>query len=213
MPDFINAIDMTSLYEVHPSLAIVEKSVESRLLQRKDIVSLLPKGAVGAEIGVFTGILSEFLLNLTEPSKFYMVDPWHRLYGRTFPSWGAYTDQGRLTTAEALAAARYRASKFPAAEIVVSTSLEWLSQLPDKHLDWVYLDSSHKYEDTMRELLALSTKVTDEGLIFGDDAWTERGNAHYGVFQVITDFCRIRPFELFRLDHAAQWALRRQPSF
>jgi hypothetical protein len=211
LPENMAGLDMVDLYEKYPSLEAVETTVNHRLNARKNIVGLFPKRAVGAEVGVFTGVLSEFILKTAAPRKFYMVDPWHKAYGERFPSWGRYTDSGRLTTEAALGAARYRASQFAAAEIVVSSSIDWLKSLPDGHLDWIYLDSSHRYDDTLSELRAIAPKLKRHGMIFGDDAWTERGNQHYGVFQAITDFCKIRPYELFRLDHAAQWAIRRQP--
>lgn len=209
MPGEVQGLDMSRLYLSYPVLNAVETKVHHRLAARSNIVSLFKKGAIGAELGVFTGVFSEYVMNVAKPKKYYMVDPWHVAYGEFFPAWGPYTEFGKLSTKAALAAAEARAQSCSCGEIIISHSLPWLRGLPDGHLDWIYLDSSHQYEATFQELVAAAGKLSPDGEIFGDDAWTERGNKHYGVFQAITDFCRSNDFEMFRLDHAAQWAIRR----
>ena len=210
LPPSCDPVDVSGLYEIHPSLESVELACDARLAARSQIVSMMPKNAVAAELGVFTGVFSEFLLHQTKPRVFYMVDPWNLQYGEFFPNWGPYTDNGSLETSAALAAARRRAAHFEGAEIVVTHGYKWIKNLPDNHLDWIYLDSSHTYPDTMNELTLLSSKMKKDGIIFGDDCWTDPGGVHFGVFRAITAFCRSHPFELFRLDHAAQWAVRRR---
>jgi hypothetical protein len=201
---------MSSVYRTHPVLLEVEQSLDNRFGGRADIVGLIAPGGRGAEIGVFTGIFSEYLLLRTKPSTFHMVDSWHLTYGKHFPDWGPYTAGGRLTTEAALEAARLRSASHPGAQVVVARSLDWIGSLSPGSLDWVYLDSSHTYQDTLAELHAISEKISGAGVILGDDAWTDRNSVHYGVFQAITEFSRTQPFELFRLDHGAQWALRRR---
>lgn len=202
--------DLSDLYAQYPSLRKIETELNHRLDSRDPIIRLIPTRSVGAELGVFTGLLSRRLIARTDPSRLYLVDGWHLLFGERFPAWGPYTDHGKLETAAALAAVRRRVGDRDGVEIVVSDSIAWIDSLPDDHLDWAYLDTSHRYEPTLKELMALEPKLRREGLILGDDCWTERGNKHYGVFRAVTDFCKRRPFELFRLDHAAQWAIRRQ---
>jgi len=205
------AADLSDLYARYPALRKVETSVDHRLAGRERIIELMPRRAVGAEIGVFTGLFTERLIARTDPARLYLVDVWHLLYGERFPSWGPYTDDGRLETAAALAAVRKRVGDRPGVEIVVSDSLSWIKALPNDHLDWAYLDTSHQYQATLDELEALGPKLRRNGVILGDDCYTARGNRFYGVFQAVTDFCKTRPFELFRLDHDAQWAIRRRP--
>ena len=206
--DTFQPIDMAEIYKKHNSLKKVEAVINPRLKERDAILSLIPTASVGAEIGVFTGMLSEYLLDKVKPTKLYLVDPWSKLHGERFPNFGAYSDHGKLQTAAALNAVRFRVKRFPAAEIVQEFSQKWLAEQPDHSLDWVYLDASHKYENTMNELQAIEPKLKPDGMILGDDAWTKRGGRHYGVFRAITDFCKQRPFELFRLDQYAQWAIR-----
>ena len=43
---------------------------------RTDILDLIPKGGIFAEIGVFTGDFSEEILNRISPDILYLVDIW-----------------------------------------------------------------------------------------------------------------------------------------
>ena len=210
LPASLGPTDMSAVYCAHPVLLEVEQSLDNRFGGRADIVGLIAPGGRGAEIGVFTGIFSEYLLLRSKPAIFHMVDSWHLTYGTHFPDWGPDTASGRLSTEAAIAAARHRCSNYRGAEVVVAKSLEWIRSLAPGSLDWVYLDSSHTYQDTLAELHAIEEKIAENGVILGDDAWTDRSSVHYGVFQAITEFSRTQPFELFRLDHGAQWALRRR---
>ena len=62
-------------------------------------------------------------------------------------------------------------------EIHVGDDLEFLAGLPDAHLDWAYLDSSHQYEHTVAELELLDAKVAADGRILGHD-WIEDPERH-----------------------------------
>jgi hypothetical protein len=210
MPADMAGVDMTELYKRFPALETVERTVHHRLDNRRQIVSLFKKHAVGAEIGVFTGVFSEYVMRIATPQKYYMVDPWHSIYGDHFPAWGPYTAHGKLPTLAALEAAKLRAKQCGNGEVVVDQSIPWLQSVPDGHLDWIYLDSSHQYQPTLDELDAMVTKLKPDGEVFGDDGWTVRDHPHYGVFRAITQFCRQnRDWEMFRLDHGGQWGIRR----
>src|SRR4051794_26759411 len=43
---------------------------------RQHVISMLPKGGVGAEIGVWKGEFSARLLTGTQPKTLYLIDPW-----------------------------------------------------------------------------------------------------------------------------------------
>ena len=54
-------------------------------------------GTVGAELGVFRGVFSEFILKNTKIEKLYMVDAWD-IFGETFGWSDDYTCNGTLPT-------------------------------------------------------------------------------------------------------------------
>jgi hypothetical protein len=209
LPTDLDPVDMTALYARYPALERVETNVDHRLPGRAALVGMLPKGAVGAEIGVYTGVFSEMLIAKARPRRMFLVDPWEKLHGTHFPK-GPYFGDGALPTAAGREAATLRAQRCADAHVVEAFSLPWIAELPDGVLDWVYLDTSHRYADTLAELQALAPKLTARGILTGDDAWTRRDGPHIGVFHAIRDFCQAAPFELYRLDHNGQWAIRRR---
>lgn len=204
-----NCADMSDLYARYPYLQQVEQEIDHRFERRRPILTQVPRWKVGAELGVFTGSFSEFIIEITKPSRFYLVDPWWKVFGERFQDWGAYTANGKLETRAAYEAAALRASRWKNCHVVVERSSEWLAGLPDEHLDWVYLDSTHQYRDTLDELRLIAPKLNPDGIILGDDCWARRDNKHYGVFRAVRDFCREFGFEIVQMDTAGQWAARK----
>jgi hypothetical protein len=177
---------------------------------RREITSLIPKNSVGAEIGVFTGVFSEVLITKVRPKNLYLVDPWKKAHGTHFPKWGDYTAKGALETGAARKAAEKRALKRPGkVSVIEDYSTAWLSEQSQKYLDWVYLDATHRYEAVLEDLQAIEGPLKTDGIICGDDCWTDPGAAHFGVFRAVRDFCATHPFEIFRMDQNGQWAIRR----
>jgi hypothetical protein len=194
-------------------IRLVEKPASGDVrLARTRILELVPKGTVGAELGVFKGSFSTIILEVVQPMRLYLVDPWWVEYGEYYPNWGAYTNGGQLRTKEAYEQAVVSVQSVSSAcevKFCVERSADWLSSLEDEHLDWAYLDSTHEYADTIKELGLLARKVKRSGLILGDDWQLERTHMHHGVFKAIQEFSRKEPFEIIRADEHLQWALRR----
>ena len=193
------------------NLKYAEENGFHRVDSRLPLLTLLPKKAVGAEIGVFAGLFSKALLSELEPVEFHMIDVWERMFSPNYPDWGAYTAYGNLKTAVAREAARERAMVFSEKTKVhlhETSSEKWLKSIPDEYLDWVYLDSSHSYEGTMTELDLLRRKMKPSGIITGDDFWRDPDSPHYGVFRAVHTFCLNSPFKLLYADHSGQWAIQ-----
>ncbi len=197
--------DQTQAVKTFASITNAERIAATR----RDVLSIVPKGGVGAELGVFTGAYSKVLFEETSPSKFFLVDVWHTKYGEFYPSWGEYTDFGKLTTEAALSNVRGIVEGMKGtAEIVISPSIEWLSSLPTASLDWVYLDTTHSYEDTLAELTELSRVMRPSGLILGDDCQINPNLKHHAVFRAVRDFCSKGSHEIIYMDRLTQWAIR-----
>lgn len=82
-------------------------------------------------------------------------------------------------------------------DVIKSDSIIALSQFPDKYFDWIYLDSSHSYEHTKRELEIAQHKIKPDGLICGHDYTL--GNwmiwIRFGVIEAVNEFCSEHNFE------------------
>lgn len=180
-------------------------------LDREDFLQKIPPGGVGAEIGVFRGEFTAKLLDICRPGELHLFDGWWHLYGETYPDWGAYTDFGRLPTRTAYqdtleSVERHRGKA--KVEIHVGDDCELLEKIPDSYFDWVYLDSSHQYEHTARELEILNRKVKPTGLITGDDWKDDPGDPNHGASIAIQEFCERSAWKVASRDtRFNQWLL------
>ena len=183
-----------------------------RLKQRRAVLHRLPKDSIGAEIGVFRGHFSQAIVEIAQPKKLYLVDPW-TLVGETF-GWGkAYTNFGKLRTADAREEARARV------EALGQTDLHMIEgffpQCADRFqelLDWIYLDTSHIYDRTLAELRVIPNFLKPDGWILGDDWAPDPKNPHFGVFQAVQEFSRTSDWCLTFAGPGNQWAMRRYPA-
>ncbi|MET0938138.1 MAG: class I SAM-dependent methyltransferase [Gaiellaceae bacterium] len=200
-----------ALYAAHPELYSAEHEADHRVEARLPILDLVKSGTVAAELGVFTGLYAEAILGTVRPAVLHVVDPWWIAYGDLYPNWGAYTAQGTLPTrvAHEAAVTRVEAARGDCeVQIHVTTSADWLRSLPDASLDWVYLDSTHHYRETLEELTLLSKKLRPNGLVLGDDWFPDPEDTHHAVFRAIHELVRKGMWDVIRADHKFQWALR-----
>jgi len=178
--------------------------------RREDFLKILPRYSVGAELGVFKGEFSEQILKKVKPREFHMIDVWWHTYGDVFPDWGAYTDFGKLRTRDAYEQASKTAAKFKTrTEIHVGEDLDILNEFPDQFFDWVYVDSSHAYEHTRKELSVIDRKIKPTGMITGHDWQPDPAHIHHGVYKAVREFCDQFQWKIFYLDRHTQWALKK----
>lgn len=158
---------------------------------RRALLEMLPKEAVGAEVGVFKGDFSAELLQRTNPERLYLIDPWisvddelHRtsLYG------AATRSQADMDKIYAEVVSRF-AEQITAGHVVMhrAPSAAVLTAMPDQSLDWIYIDGDHSYQSVISDLRLSFTKVRPGGFICGDDYmvggwWTD------GVVRAVHDF-------------------------
>lgn len=180
-----------------------------RLAARRWIFNHVPRGGVGAEIGVFRGHFSELICEVLAPRKLYLIDPWTRA-GEIF-GWGAdYTLDGTLPTALARDEARLRTALYPAVEtVLVEDRFPDCAGLITEPLDWLYLDASHHFAPTLNELRAAADLLKPEGVIFGDDWKTTPKNPRNKVREACHAFLRESDFEIIAAGPGGQWCMRR----
>jgi hypothetical protein len=166
----------------------------------------MPKGGVAAEIGVFRGEFTPHIVRVTAPRELHLIDGWWTLYGERYPDWGAYTDYGTLGTRDAYEEAKRRTEGMPV-QFHVGDDLELLAGFPDAHFDWVYLDTTHEYEQTLAELEVLRHKV--RSVIAGDDWKEDPADPHHGLSAAVQDFCGRHGWRMGPIDAFAQWSILR----
>lgn len=156
---------------------------------RKELLQLLPKNGIVAEIGVDEGYFSEEIFLYNQPDKLYLIDAWDF--------------------------ANYKEDKFQLVsgkfqdkidkgivEIKRGYSTEMLKKFPDNYLDWVYIDTDHSYQTTIHELILAGSKIKKNGVIAGHDfvAKKELG-FRYGVVDAVNQYCKEENFEFLYMTH------------
>jgi len=162
----------------------------------------LPKGGIGAEIGVYRGDFTPDLLRVTRAKLVHLIDPWWTRTESYVEDWFETRD-----TREAYDLARSRLEGQPVS-FHVGDDRDILPTFPDAHFDWVYLDSSHEYEHTCEELELLRLKVQPTGVIAGHDWFESPGHSQYGVVPAVREFCERYRWTLGPLDPVFdQWLI------
>lgn len=178
--------------EAIPDIRLRAEHVEGArlLLDREALVELLPKGAVGAELGVDSGDFSQVLLDRAEPRVLHLVDSWgSRRYGEAkrqavVERFAGELDRGRV-------------------QIHRDWSTRALQVFEDGSLDWAYLDTDHTYATTREELALLDRKVSPTGVIAGHDYVTGnwRAGRRYGVVEAVNELCLDRGWRFLAVTH------------
>ena len=87
--------------------------------------------------------------------------------------------------------------------VIRGTSEKELKKFENAYFDWVYIDTSHSYKQTVEELELCRMKVKDDGIIAGHDYC--QGNINealaYGVVQAVNQFCIAFDWEFIYLTH------------
>ena len=114
------------------------RSKELRALRGSVIDQYIPKGKIGAELGVLKGIMSRVLLDITKPKELHLMDPWYFLEANWDWSYG------NKSTVDALCNVLKSNKKYIEEGKVfvhVQDDLKTLDLFPDNYFDWIYLDS------------------------------------------------------------------------
>lgn len=172
----------------------------------------IPENSLGAEIGVWKGETSKFLL--TKCHHLHMIDPYNisvyenttdwlnmgyekilkrysSLVGSTNPvDFQKFYDDLYLTVCR----------EFEDLPVTIHrmTSREWFSSYTGEKLDWIYIDGDHSYEGVTEDLISSLNVVKENGLIFLDD-YSKDNALHPGVRAAVIDFCTERKLKFCRL--------------
>jgi hypothetical protein len=169
------------------------------------VCDFFPSGGVVAEVGVYRGEFALSIAQGAQPEELILVDLW---------DWAdrPLNMDDPAPAHEVLAEAKERLKDFPQATFRKGDAIEVMSSYPDHYFDWVYLDTSHDYEETFRSLNFLKNKVKPGGLLAGHDyAYGNWVNGHrFGVVPAVHNFCTQNGWELayFTLEEYASFALR-----
>lgn len=191
----VQSVDLSALKAAHIR--------DARLLvDRKELLTMLPKTGVVAEIGVAEGTFSQAIWTQCTPRQLHLIDAWDsERYGKNMQE-----GVEKLFQQEILAGK---------VQLHQGLSVEIGQQFPDAYFDWIYLDTDHSYLLTKKELELFSRKVKADGIIAGHDF--VNGNfetgLRYGVMEAVLEFCIHQHWQLLYLtiqpEEHPSFAIRR----
>lgn len=145
----------------------------------------------GAEIGVWKGAFSEQLCRNNPGLHLLCVDPW-----KSYPAWQDAKNKPVLADAERVMEEAYTKAVHKLRKrhctIVRKFSVEAAAEVPDRSLDFVYLDGNHGYEAVIADLTAWSPKVKPGGAICGHDYIVSADKPGIHVVAAVQAFTRDR---------------------
>lgn len=191
-----------------------EVLMASGYLGRVDaILRRLPVGpVVGAEVGVFCGLMSSHLLKARPDLTLYMVDSWAPARDQPEPYRATRDSHAHMTAAEqdenALVAEQSTAFAQGRRHIVRSTSLDAARAIAG--LDFVFLDADHSYEGVRADIDAWRHAIKPGGWLAGhdyDEAYGPDAQYDFGVIAAVDDEVRAHGWTLER-DIDSTWFVR-----
>ena len=186
---------------------MIPPALPSRLVEngrisssREEVLKWLPKGGVVVEVGVAYGYFSALLLEQLQPDRFIAIDSFAFTAG-TEPWNQTILKESKMTHLA------YYQSKFQQEigkgqlEIYPGLSWEMLSKLPDKSIDYLYLDAGHSYADVTKDIEQVVRKIKDTGIIQFNDyiLFDSFAFVPYGVPKAVHEFMLKENYELLYL--------------
>ncbi len=149
--------------------------------ERRELLELIPKGSVGAEVGVWKGEFSALLL-ARELQRLYLIDPWEHRDDEGYAK-AKFARRGQ-SEMDAIYEGVVRRFAGKPVEILRRRSTE-VAQLPA--LDWAYIDGDHTYSGALADLEHYWPMIKPGGFLCGDD-YGVRGWWDDGVTKAVDAF-------------------------
>lgn len=178
---------------------------------RLQLLELLPKGSVCAEVGVYKGDMSQAIMRVVHPAKLHLVDMWERWYAPEYqeqldplclhgPSPADTQGDGPLTADQWKTVHEQLETIFVGQPVKFHIGVSWqvAHQFEDNSLDWVYLDGDHRREGCLADLLSYEPKVKPGGYLLGHDF----SFAFPGVIQAVMEFIQGGKAQMVAIDRS-----------
>lgn len=171
---------------------------------RASLAALYQKLGVrkGAEIGVWDGEHAEWLCQYNPQLELIAIDGWELNGVRTNHPQPSAFKQARLTA---------QARLDPYRCVLLQMLLDEAAALvPDRSLDFVFIDASHGYADVLHDLFTWSPKVRSGGIVSGHDyettalGWPPENGVKQAVHQYL-QIEGIRPLFLLMGTSRDRW--------
>lgn len=138
---------------------------------RQELYTEIPRGGIGFEAGVCKGMNAIHLYQIAKPSKLYLCDIWTDKHPDGM-KWGRpseFTDLWYSNHSNLVCRFFEDEIENGTVQLMRGYVSDFLINLDDNSLDWIYLDSAHVYDCISIEIDIALQKVRSGGLILGHD--------------------------------------------
>jgi hypothetical protein len=161
----------------------------------------------GAEIGVWKGAYSAAFCHANPAMHMLCVDPWS-----SYPAWKDTKNEMPLPEAKLFMAAAYRKAREvlePLNTTIVRNHSKYaVKDVPDRSLDFAFIDGNHVYDAVLQDITLWAPKVRVGGILAGHDyrAFTNKPTIH--VIPAVNEYTRthgINPWFITAADRTPSW--------
>jgi hypothetical protein len=187
---------------------------------RSALAKLLPANSVWAEIGVYRGDFSNYVLENCSPREFCLIDNWdfeladHNPEGdeaehfKGFAGkihWDHFGDDPKKTQEENYEYVISRFSNKSNVKVIRGKSSEMIKLLPDRHFDVMYIDANHQYEAVLRDMMEARVKLKPGAVMMMNDFYEGPGGAeqNLGVMGAVNTFVKRYNFYYIAMTHGS----------
>jgi hypothetical protein len=165
---------------VPPDLSEIHLRHSSLLPNRYEILPLMPKGGVCAEVGTQTGGFAKHISSVLQPQLLHIFDHDYSLFDQAH--FRLPVEQGRV-------------------QLHHGDSSSLLGALPDHSFDFIYIDGDHSYAGATKDLAQAVRKIKDDGWIVCNDytIYSPLEKSKYGVYRAVNEFCLRHNFQILYL--------------
>lgn len=156
---------------------------------RKSMLETFPTSGTVAELGVDKGVFSEILMTVLDPQELYLIDIWDS---------EQYNEQKMQLVKDKFE----NHIKKGRVDIVRKRSELALETFEDDFFDVIYIDTTHGYDQTSKELELSRQKIKEDGIISGHDysVGSVPTRSPYGVIPAVHEFCAKYDWEISHLS-------------
>lgn len=154
---------------------------------------MMPENSICAEIGVYKGNFSHEILDIAQPKKLHLIDPWkyrdkNEYKNALFGGVAGSQDSMNKIFEEVKDKFNQEIEK-GRVEIHRGASQNVYKKFPEDYFDWIYIDGNHKYKYVKKDLELYLPKIKTGGYITGDD-YRKFGWWNGGIKRAVKEFSR-----------------------
>lgn len=164
---------------------------------RQFLLNSMPKNCICAEIGVWTGLFSEMILNTIKPDQLFLIDPW--IWDHKDIPFDNYIANTKIAHNQNDMDQIYIevCKKFASNHNVIvkrQMSVDAAEEFDDETFDWIYLDGSHDYKSVAADIQAWKNKILIGGYFCFDD-YDWGGKYKYPVRVAINELMKTKQYQ------------------